>query len=305
VGAVQKLAAIVIFGLVGIATVLVLYTADENNRIKAEEESQLDDAVERGIQTYLSYCLACHGPAGEGRNEPGAAGTGRIGAPLGGNTDATVLNQTGTSANGTVFNATSPRTGISYGSGFSGRTAYLTETIHYGKGVAPFAMPAWGPPDGALTDAQIGELVEMIQHVDWNEVYNKAIEANGGVYPTPGPAPVVATEMPATGGNPTPTPSSSGGGGEPTTAVEVDMVDIAFEPKEITIAANTDVTVTLVNKGAGAHTFDIDALNVNSGDVPAGETTTVTINAAPGTYEYYCAIPGHKEAGMVGTLIVK
>lgn len=24
----------------------------------------------------------------------------------------------------------------------------------------------------------------------------------------------------------------------------------------------------------------------------------------PGTYEFYCTVPGHREAGMVGTLIV-
>lgn len=24
----------------------------------------------------------------------------------------------------------------------------------------------------------------------------------------------------------------------------------------------------------------------------------------PGTYEFYCAVPGHREAGMVGTVIV-
>jgi uncharacterized cupredoxin-like copper-binding protein len=31
----------------------------------------------------------------------------------------------------------------------------------------------------------------------------------------------------------------------------------------------------------------------------------VTINAAPGDYQYYCSIPGHKEAGMVGTIHVQ
>jgi uncharacterized cupredoxin-like copper-binding protein len=25
----------------------------------------------------------------------------------------------------------------------------------------------------------------------------------------------------------------------------------------------------------------------------------------PGTFEFFCAVPGHKEAGMVGTLIVR
>jgi nitrite reductase (NO-forming) len=65
------------------------------------------------------------------------------------------------------------------------------------------------------------------------------------------------------------------------------------------------VTVNLVNKGAAVHTFDIDALNVHSGEYTSGQTGSVTINAPPGEYEYYCAVPGHKQAGMVGKLIVK
>ena len=39
--------------------------------------------------------------------------------------------------------------------------------------------------------------------------------------------------------------------------------------------------------------------------LPPGETQTVVINAKPGSYEYYCNVPGHKEAGMVGTLVVE
>lgn len=88
-------------------------------------------------------------------------------------------------------------------------------------------------------------------------------------------------------------------------SVNVELVDIAFNPKEITIPANTDVVVNLKNSGAATHNFNIDQLNVHSGDISAGQTGTVTINAAPGDYEYYCSIPGHKEAGMVGTLHVQ
>ncbi|MGI8484578.1 MAG: plastocyanin/azurin family copper-binding protein [Thermomicrobiales bacterium] len=29
------------------------------------------------------------------------------------------------------------------------------------------------------------------------------------------------------------------------------------------------------------------------------------MNAKAGTYQYYCSVPGHKEAGMVGKLTVK
>lgn len=85
----------------------------------------------------------------------------------------------------------------------------------------------------------------------------------------------------------------------------VTMVDINFQPKELTIPANTDVMVALKNDGATVHNFNIDALNVHSGDYQPGQTGSVKINAKPGDYQYYCNIPGHKEAGMVGTLHVK
>jgi len=85
----------------------------------------------------------------------------------------------------------------------------------------------------------------------------------------------------------------------------VEMVDINFKPKQLTILANTDVTINLVNEGALTHNFNIDQLNVHSGDYASDQTGTVTLNAAPGTYEYYCSIPGHKQAAMVGTLTVR
>jgi uncharacterized cupredoxin-like copper-binding protein len=82
------------------------------------------------------------------------------------------------------------------------------------------------------------------------------------------------------------------------------MVDIAFDPKALTIPANTDVTISLPNTGAAQHNFSIDELNI-SVDVPPGQTGSVTINAPAGTYQYYCNVPGHKEAGMFGTLTVQ
>ena len=94
-GAVQRLATVVVLGLVGLASVLILYVADEPNRLDTQAEEQIHDAVERGTLTYLSQCIACHGPAGEGYTAPGESGTGRIGAPIGGDTPNRLLNQTG------------------------------------------------------------------------------------------------------------------------------------------------------------------------------------------------------------------
>jgi uncharacterized cupredoxin-like copper-binding protein len=39
--------------------------------------------------------------------------------------------------------------------------------------------------------------------------------------------------------------------------------------------------------------------------VAAGQTTEVTVNLPPGTYTYYCTVPGHRDAGMLSTLTVQ
>jgi uncharacterized cupredoxin-like copper-binding protein len=277
VGAVQRLATVVIIGLVGLATVLMLYLADESNRQDAETEEQNHAAIERAIPDYVQYCLQCHGPAGEGAQTPGEQGTGRIGMPLGGNTYATKLNQEGIQADGTPWPG-----------GLQARAEYLSETIHEGRG----AMPNWGAETGGeLTDDQINNLVYMIQHVDWNEVYNEAVEASGG-YPT---APPGMTPMAAAAASPV-------APGE-TAPVALDAVDINWIPKEITIGTGPQ-TIAITNKGASLHDFTIDALDIKV-DLPVGETTNVNIEAPPGTYEFYCSVPGHREAGMVGTLVVE
>ena|SRR5215211_2562812 len=88
------------------------------------------------------------------------------------------------------------------------------------------------------------------------------------------------------------------------TGPEIDLVDIGFDPKGFTIPANTPTVVTIVNKGAAVHNLTIDALNVYSGDLQPGQSMTLTIDAPAGTYTFYCTIPGHREAGMAGTLTV-
>jgi uncharacterized cupredoxin-like copper-binding protein len=106
----------------------------------------------------------------------------------------------------------------------------------------------------------------------------------------------------------TPTGAQAGGQqgqGQAQTNPTVEMVDIGYNPNALRIPANTHVTVTLKNTGQLPHTFDIDALNVHSDQVQPGQTATVKINAAAGSYQFYCREPGHKEAGMVGTLTVQ
>ena len=102
------------------------------------------------------------------------------------------------------------------------------------------------------------------------------------------------------------TPAETGeapaGGGS--TAVELDMIDLAFEPTDLTIAADTDVTITLVNKGALTHAFAVPDQSITSDEISGGSTGSVVVNLPAGVYEFDCPIPGHKEAGMVGKLTV-
>ena len=62
-GAVQKLATVVIVGLVGLATLVVVYIFNEPDRREAEAEEQEHVAIERGVETYIQNCMVCHGPA--------------------------------------------------------------------------------------------------------------------------------------------------------------------------------------------------------------------------------------------------
>lgn len=61
----------------------------------------------------------------------------------------------------------------------------------------------------------------------------------------------------------------------------------------------------IINRDDFAHTFDIDALGI-SVQMAANSTTAVAIKpTATDTLEFYCAVPGHREAGMVGSIAVQ
>ena len=88
--------------------------------------------------------------------------------------------------------------------------------------------------------------------------------------------------------------------------IELDAIDIAFEPATIEIdASDLPVTIRMENTGAAPHNFSIDELDIDV-DVDPGETVDFEIPAgtAPGAYDFYCNVPGHKEAGR-GTLILQ
>ncbi len=110
--------------------------------------------------------------------------------------------------------------------------------------------------------------------------------------PSPSASPVAT---PAT------TETAAAGGA---TTVAVTAGDLFFDPKEFTIAANTDVQLTLTNNGALAHDWAVRDQAPKTSLLNPGGSETITVNLPAGSYQFYCTVPGHAEAGMVGTLTV-
>jgi glucose/arabinose dehydrogenase/plastocyanin len=118
-----------------------------------------------------------------------------------------------------------------------------------------------------------------------------------GAEVAPAQAPTAATEEQVT-------PAPVGDTGTTAESVTIEAVDIAWNPNQLTIPANTDITVTVTNNGAALHTFVVEAQGIKL-ELAPGETKEVVINAPAGTYQFICDVPGHAAAGMVGTLTVQ
>lgn len=84
--------------------------------------------------------------------------------------------------------------------------------------------------------------------------------------------------------------------------VEVTAADVRFATTELEADAGT-ITLAFENQDLFWHTVTIDELDVDLA-VPVRGTRTTTFTADPGTYAFYCRIPGH-ESLMTGTLTVR
>jgi plastocyanin len=69
-------------------------------------------------------------------------------------------------------------------------------------------------------------------------------------------------------------------------------------------ASSGQVNIDATNDDLFWHTVTIDKLGVDV-RIPVKGHRRITFTAAPGTYTFYCAIPGHAGIGMKGTLTVR
>jgi plastocyanin len=83
----------------------------------------------------------------------------------------------------------------------------------------------------------------------------------------------------------------------------ISATNARFSTNTLKASAGT-ATVDFTNNDLFWHTFTVTELGVDI-RIPVKGTKRVSFTAGPGTYEFFCAIPGHKLAGMHGTLIIQ
>jgi uncharacterized cupredoxin-like copper-binding protein len=111
-----------------------------------------------------------------------------------------------------------------------------------------------------------------------------------------------------------------------TTDIKVSIEDeFNFDPNTLSAKSGEEVALTFENTGTLDHAFVIlkegvdlehaaeedeeelhEELILEIHEIPSGEsvTETFTVPSEPGDYAFICTIPGHAEAGLVGTLTV-
>lgn len=83
---------------------------------------------------------------------------------------------------------------------------------------------------------------------------------------------------------------------------------LAYMPKSLQANAGSN-TFVFANTTSTDHNFAIE--NPKGGGVLAATpiftkgVKSVSVNLQPGTYTFFCQVPGHRQAGMVGTITVK
>lgn len=122
--------------------------------------------------------------------------------------------------------------------------------------------------------------------------------------------------------------AACGGSATPRTEFTLRLTDFSYSSPSLTVPVGQPVVIALENIGLVEHDFVIEKINADvvlmndtgsdahhahgetsNYDVHAsaqvGQTTTLELTVLePGTYQFFCSVEGHKEAGMIGELIV-
>jgi plastocyanin len=82
---------------------------------------------------------------------------------------------------------------------------------------------------------------------------------------------------------------------------------LAYNTKSLSAKSGT-ISIDFTNKAPLPHNVTIESASgekVGATPTFAGSSKTLSVSLKPGTYKFFCSVPGHRQAGMEGTLTVK
>ena len=121
------------------------------------------------------------------------------------------------------------------------------------------------------------------------------------------------TPAPGTGANAGQQPGGQGksappGGTVKTLVLSADPTGQLRFDKDALSAPAGDVRITMNNPSPVGHNIAVEGTGLPAKQGPTvekGGASEVEATLKPGSYTYFCSVPGHREAGMEGTLTVK
>ena len=107
----------------------------------------------------------------------------------------------------------------------------------------------------------------------------------------------------------TPAPAASGttGAASSSLSVAADAQGALKYDKTALTAKAGAVSIDFTNMSPIEHNLTVESSSGSTvGATPTfqGAAKTVSVNLKPGTYKFYCSVPGHRQAGMEGTITV-
>ena len=107
---------------------------------------------------------------------------------------------------------------------------------------------------------------------------------------------------------PATTTGGGGAGGSSTVNISTPSgTELAYDQKDVSAKAGS-VTIDFTNNESISHDVAVESSSgdtVGQTDLVASGTANTTVDLQPGSYTFFCTVPGHREAGMEGTLTVK
>ena len=108
---------------------------------------------------------------------------------------------------------------------------------------------------------------------------------------------------------PTTPPPGTSATSEAAVKITIKGDEFSFSPVSFKVSRGAKVELTFENVGNIPHNFWVDELGLKTKTIGSGQADTISFTApnVPSTITYasYCSVPGHREAGMKGTIIIE